>query len=300
MPDRVISFKGSMIRAILSGHKTVTRRVLPVPDGSPDVTRYGWSRDEARDRLAGASVQFRDGTLQRLPFWAGDRVAVREAVRAEADDRAFSRVRYLADDAFLPIAQTQEAADRWLELFHYRKAPKNRLKGLGHDVPPMHAPLWTSRLTLEVTDVRVERLHEITDEQAIREGATSIRRPWGLRHGVEGAVPHEHPSARLAFRDLWDQINGWTARRWSLNPLVIAIEFKALPINIANLPWCPRATAARLTPTAARALQMPSGQGAYSGATYTLLRDLDLIDDHYEWTDRAEQVRRQLKLTGRY
>jgi len=193
------------------------------------------------------------------------------------------------------------AGTRWLELFHYRREPRDREAGLGHDVPPMHAPLWTSRLTLEIEDLRIEHLALIDNEDAIREGVTGRVGPndrW--LYGVEGAVPFRHMQPRDAFRELWKSINTAAPRRWLDNPLVMVISFRAQQVNISALPWCPRATASRLTPAAARALQNPSGHGAQSSPVFDLLYELGLILPGYQWTDRAALVRRQLELTGRH
>lgn len=78
---------------------------------------------------------------------------------------------------------------------------------------PIYLPRWASRITLEVVSVRVERLQEITEEDARAEGVMSL--------------PNIHPIARptSVFQELWDQINGKRAP-WESNPWVWRVEFR--------------------------------------------------------------------------
>jgi hypothetical protein len=85
--------------------------------------------------------------------------------------------------------------------------------------PSIHMPRWASRITLEVTDVRVERLQDITEEDAKAEGAEA------RAHGVDDAAAFglRH---RVGFADLWESING--AGSWDANPWVWRIAFKRI------------------------------------------------------------------------
>ena len=84
--------------------------------------------------------------------------------------------------------------------------------------PSIFMPRWASRITLEVTGIRVERLQDISEEDARAEGVTFAG--WTHCFNKEGLIPH-----KLQFMDLWDQINGKTAP-WGSNPWVWVVEFK--------------------------------------------------------------------------
>jgi hypothetical protein len=87
-------------------------------------------------------------------------------------------------------------------------------------------PRAASRITLELTRVRVERLQDISESDAIAEGCTKNHNGyyWGGPHAVSGLKQME--TAKSAYRDLWDSING--PGTWDLNPWVWAIEFKVV------------------------------------------------------------------------
>jgi len=86
------------------------------------------------------------------------------------------------------------------------------------------SPRWASRITLEITDVRMERLQDISEKDALAEGLVSW--PWqdGLAYGFAGGAPHGYATATGAFRALWDSINKDRAS-WESNPWVWVVEF---------------------------------------------------------------------------
>lgn len=94
--------------------------------------------------------------------------------------------------------------------------------------PAPNSPRWASRITLEVTGVRVERLQDISEAYAISEGVRQMRdgsECWVGREGPRNLVT-PWPTAREAFRDLWQSINGPDS--WTVNPWVFVIEFKRI------------------------------------------------------------------------
>lgn len=204
MTERPIIFKAEMVRAILAGRKTQTRRVLrPQPKGS--VIRYGKARGHPADWESDA------GECYPLPVWAGDRRWVREAWRGEArhDDRAPSEIKF---------GYLQYRADNSVRCVSMREQ-----LGWGRWRSPMHMPRWASRITLRVTDVRVERVQEISEDDAKAEGVTPLDdAPPG---GVQFYNPRHH---RAAFRDLWDSINAPRGFGWGANPWVCAISFEVV------------------------------------------------------------------------
>lgn len=87
--------------------------------------------------------------------------------------------------------------------------------------PSIFMPRWASRITLEITDVRVERVQEITEEDARAEGFPGER--WATGHGDYSEIA---PSEQ--FRELWDKLNASRGFGWDANPWVWVIEFKRI------------------------------------------------------------------------
>ena len=180
--DHPILFNGQMVTRILAGQKTETRRVMrPQPRGMTG----SWRGHEL-------SVSGRD---HRCPYGAvGDLLWVRETWRPEELPSGLDGIRYAADDAFVPIRNTREAADAWVEVNTKRAGWR----------PSIHMPRWASRITLGVDGVRVERLHAIDQAGAVAEGFTDVS----------------------CLRTVWDGINGKRAgASWDANPWVWVVEF---------------------------------------------------------------------------
>ena len=191
MADRPIIFSAPMVRALLDGRKARTRRLawtLPKPNGA---------------RSAGESID-RGGFAKPTPWQKvrpGDRLWIREAWRTLQTWDCLAP-RQLADD---PKKITFEADPEH----------RNPLWAFGKLRPAIHMPRWASRITLRVTEVRRQRLHEITDADARAEGTTIVE--GGLR-------PVE------AFMQLWDHLHGGGA--WRANPEIVRLSFSVAKINI--------------------------------------------------------------------
>lgn len=215
MAERPILFSGPMIRAILDGRKTQTRRVLKLPKWASEVDEFAGSNCTLISRETGCTREWSP------PYAAGDHLWVREAWRT-IGNKPRSECTGPEDLEFR--ATTGEAAEA---LFRW--------------VPGLLMPRWASRLTLEVTDVRVHRLQEITRADALAEGVEmeSADPPF---YYVPGIWPHsltavgiEEPGGRHAersFAKLWDSINGTRAAgafAWAVNPWVAALALTLLP-----------------------------------------------------------------------
>jgi hypothetical protein len=90
--------------------------------------------------------------------------------------------------------------------------------------PSIHMPRWASRITLEITDVRVERLQDISEADAVAEGCKPIRPELML----DGLIVRPGRSAVEEFRLVWEQIHGHGGGSWEKNPWVWVIGFKKL------------------------------------------------------------------------
>lgn len=227
MVERPIIFSAPMVRAILDGRKTQTRRIIKLPHNNPlgvwEATTVGghgcYTKDGKPYPERAAIWHTRTGTIIVPPFAVGDRFWVREACRAEELPTGIDGVRYAADDAWRVIENTPEASDDWVTLFHYRGRGRGRI---GDTVPPIHMPRWASRITLEVTAVNVQRLQEISEEDAQSEGA----RPAFTRTSIPDYPVTSTPSYRWGFEELWASIHG--PGSWEENSWVAAISFRSV------------------------------------------------------------------------
>jgi hypothetical protein len=227
MRERPILFSGPMIRAILEGRKTQTRRIVkPQPSDSwhPVVERYCPTIIE-KDGMDGPGPEVFGASDEdegrKFPYGApGDFIWVREAWCSAHQDGAFGTA-YRADNTYLQGKRS------------HPKGPHYHFPQIGPHVrwrPSIHIPRWASRINLEITGVRVERLHEISEADAIAEGIRTMRDDSGTFVGREGdSSDGRHmvtpwPSARQAYADLWESINGRSS--WDCNPWVWVVEFR--------------------------------------------------------------------------
>lgn len=195
MRERPILFSAPMVRAILDGSKTQTRRVVK--------GTAGW------DFFEGTGVEM---PIESCPYGvAGDRLWVREAWRPIERSDGMDGIEFRADGAFEAIANTPAAADAWCDVYH-RPGRKDRWR------PGIHMPRWASRIDLEITEVRVERLQSITEDDARAEGVVATYNPEG-----DCWTDGKH---RTAFEYAWNEINGWMPNAWAQNPWVWVVGFR--------------------------------------------------------------------------
>ncbi|HBO8903165.1 hypothetical protein [Pseudomonas aeruginosa] len=211
MKERPILFSGPMVRAILEGRKTVTRRAvkglqIPTEDKTTPHEGLRWSALGQRHlrygfNVFGSTEEECAHELARCgvcPFGKpGDRLWVRETF-ADIGCRLTFRAD-LEDGAHCSVT-------RW--------------------TPSLHMPRWASRILLEITAVRVERLQDITEDQAEAEG---VERPENITNvdvwdGAERELFNAMNQPQARFRRLWSDING--SESWDSNPWVWVVEFK--------------------------------------------------------------------------
>lgn len=216
-----------MVRAILDGRKTMTRRIIkPQPIENEN---GGWSWEGRNGGFIGAAgTHIEEGFPQSAAYWSrfrpGDRLWVREAWRTlhKWDDLA---PRHLADD----ISKITYEAD---------PERRNPLWCFGKLRPGMFMPRWASRLTLYVAASRAERLQDISEEDARAEGIHRIeclpsgRFEFHVYEKGTNSVTTSDPVD--SYRSLWDAINGPGA--WDANPWVSVTTFVPRLGNIDTLP----------------------------------------------------------------
>lgn len=204
MADRPIIFSAPMVRALLAGRKTQTRRVLRNPHyyGCP-------TGDCPHDLQSECDAAMQENALPDVPYAVGDRLYVREALYL--DPLCIPANIYKADEQRV-VWRTREQAV-WLNKYAHRT------------VPSIHMPRWASRLTLTVTDVRVQRLGHMTEADAIEEGVYCERHEGWSANGSEWFA-----SPKIAFHHLWDSLHGTGA--WGENPWVVALTFTVEQRNI--------------------------------------------------------------------
>ncbi len=221
MKERPIIFSDPMIRALLAGRKTQTRRVIvtrkvpwlidpetfyrtPMDDrngfAEPAVTHWQgaewyWYEKEYHDE--GGHVLFQCPYGQK-----GDRLYVREAYHFDKEYNADPTRRALRASAVPPTANVYYAAD----------GPKPYWAGRRR--PSIHQPKWASRILLEVQEIQVERIQEIGVGDCLREGVAHLNDFGG--------------GPRASFNRLWDSINDHRGYGWEANPWVWVVSFKVL------------------------------------------------------------------------
>lgn len=191
--ERPILFSAPMVRAILAGAKTQTRRVI----------RPEWARC-----LDLEDVDDRARALEQGPYGVpGDRLWVRETFH-HCPHCSDGEVAYRAGGWMrAPNGAPDDAGDRSDDDAR-PLSPKCAAHGWR---PSIHMPRWASRLTLEVVSVRVERLQDTSEADAKAEGVVPLQM--------------DHGSYKPAFEGLWDAINAKRAP-WNSNPWVFVVEFK--------------------------------------------------------------------------
>lgn len=204
-----------MILALLDSRKTQTRRALGLK-GRLNIFEPGvWTDDYVMDP---GNADWRS---KHIPIQDGDRLWVRESLRAASSDQGARWLTYAAD-----------GKDIW---------PTSEWTKPRDTVPSIHMPRWASRLTLYVTDVRVQRLQDISEADAIAEGiekdhAAGMPSVWGWRDYLRGndIAKRHFADPCESYRTLWNSINGPGA--WEANPWVAAYTFEVWQGNIDGLP----------------------------------------------------------------
>ena len=258
--ERPILFSAPMVRAILDGRKTQTRRIVKPhpPDGWVPIAveRYSPAIDDGDLMRDGPEIfgAYGEDWGVKCPYGGpGERLWVREAFDIVDDPAAYHK-----DDGPRDDSLTYQCADavrrgpngeRWV--VDYRAETNTRIMDKTGDRkwrPSIHMPRWASRITLEIESVRVERVQEISEADAGAEGCieTWTETWWQGYREFDGELHHQQAigdsppawmiepkkmnmdhlrtSAAKNFQMLWSQKNGWDS--WEQNPWVWALTFK--------------------------------------------------------------------------
>ncbi len=218
MTDRPILFSAPMVRALLDGRKSQTRRVLKdVPIFSPDYDEQ-WRQQLLSpggglpDYWSWWSTPAHSPStyhFQHVLYASGDRLWVREAWRCNGWATDVATIFYQASEGDGYTAMCEQ----------YPVAGKRALRVDGKWRPSIHMPRWVSRLTLIVTDVRVQRLQDISEADAEAEGIGSPE------------IAHFGCSIK-AFAALWNSLSRTDEAAWDANPWVVAVSFETHRCNI--------------------------------------------------------------------
>ena len=233
MKERGMIFNGEMVRAILDGRKTQTRRPIKWKQ-----TRF----TEIGEREDGSRWPWSEDAEHACDFWhpcpfgaVGDRIWVRETWQAihdycdengHVDERRYAR------------SIPRHRGNYWHPVYEEAWGNESREDREFPWRPSIHMPRWASRILLEITDVRVERLNAISEEDAQREGVhtevwdqTVVARNYAARDEFfqfwSEDMPHYvemNQLYRSSFRSLWESIYG--EEGWKANGWVWVISFK--------------------------------------------------------------------------
>lgn len=231
MTERPILFNAEMVRAILAGTKTMTRRVVkPQPEvhdaNVPGITSgclsWVWAKVGGLIQNA-AGTRYQSKMLPHCPYGKpGDMLWVRETAKLRADGGQWCDLVYAADDSIREFGVQD----------HRPFKPASW-------TPSIHMPRWASRITLEITGVRVERLQEISEEDAQSEGMVKGAAGYGASQEQADSQSDCLGSGRFAFANLINRMHGgpkwnfayngdpkYKTPLWDQNPWVWVIEFK--------------------------------------------------------------------------
>lgn len=212
MKESPIPFKGDMVRAVLSGQKTQTRRPMkPIPV-------YPDAFDGLRREIHDGQVHFWASGAElpahkfRCPYGQpGDRLWVKETFYRYYPSETWPEPKalYRADGITLCDKDSEGKKQRW--------------------TPSSHMPRILSRITLEITDIRVERVQNITSDGAVAEGAYEVRKVGDdIAHATwtMDGLDWRYDTPREAFVATWDSIYAADGLGWDVNPWVWVVAFK--------------------------------------------------------------------------
>lgn len=201
MKEHPIIFSGEMVRAILEGRKTQTRRVIkpqPNVDARGIMSWKSWMFADVNAWIETLLEADEDNGACDMPYLPGDQLWVRET---------FAYI--LGSEGDFIIYKANPEHNKWAEENEFTRWQS-----------PIYAPRWASRITLEITNVRVEQVQDISDKDCVKEGACVCE-----CFATPGYVNDKKLSL---YKPLWDFLNAKRGYGWGENLWVWVIEFKKL------------------------------------------------------------------------
>ena len=215
MKEHPILMTGWSVTRILQGKKTQTRRAIkPQPD---------WDDEVGRAQISGP-LAFPIGGL-------GQQCGCPIFIDGRKDGVSGIRQPFGTVGQHLWVREAMQLTDGGL-VYDSDKAPISRSR-IPDDMPTicrphvtaMFMPRWASRITLEITEVRVERLQDITEKDAKAEGCSNDT-DWDWKPTYNDPDSGGHPTYRRDYQEVWESINGKGS--WSANPWIWAISFQVV------------------------------------------------------------------------
>ena len=236
MKSTPILFNSAMVCAILSGEKTQTRRIVKLKGNDGIQSDHSLWRYLEVDSMSGNQIE---SNKQGMHFWQHTEDIVRlikeQCPYGQVGDQLWVRETFCSNDKNVAGYKADATcgafgfdgdgnkifvkhgyildAESYLDNFEDGCSTYGIGAFGGKWKPSIHMPRWLSRITLKITNIRVERLNEISDDDALKEGIDRTNT------SIAGY-------AKERFKRLWESING--AGSWSANPWVWVIEFEVL------------------------------------------------------------------------
>lgn len=224
--ERPILFNGAMVNAILARDKSQTRRVVKLqPDSDSEVMEMAMAPGSGPSWNKWA---FRfDGKIKQVkcPYGKiGDRLWVRENFRLRLDQD------------HKPPSEDWWKSGCWYEADHENLQPSGCGGGCGKQRPSIHMPRWASRILLEITDIRVEHVQNISEYDCREEGIELKACPVCGYTSKDASIQMDHglckgpgfPEDREVYKESWNSINEKRDYGWDTNCWVWVVEFKVI------------------------------------------------------------------------
>ena len=228
MNEHPILFSGEMVRAILESRKTQTRRVIGTVDNSDKFVEMMRDKAVFTDTITFTPHYGPHKFIIRCAYGKpGDRLWVRETWQHVYADMMGNRF------TSIPLPNDKDVHRYWLE---YAATPSDEEPPRWK--PSIFMPRWASRITLEIINVRVEKVQEISRDNAFREGVEAVN-PYAIVPDLPPGFPaafKDYLNEKnfftadpvASFRSLWDSLNAKRGFGWKVNPWVWVIEFKRI------------------------------------------------------------------------